>query len=272
MASAHAQVSPGDVLIGEDENNYYYMSRPDYQGSAAQKYGMEYCRNRKAVTADQRAIREMGFALDAQRFEMFENVAREQKAALEQKIVDALFDHALYKGLAWAEDALRGAESLNPWNVNKAVSLLRKKGYGNETVIAALRGIASQKNKPAMFAAYKEFVEVAKKAKVARATGLAAAKEPGNAGLLQLLGALKTVQGNPALGEVITAVDMGENLVYLGYVTGQVDKLTTVSDDKLAKLSSLSKRLKDHVGAMHLAQRRWQKATGHLSARPKCDS
>src|ERR1043166_7759750 len=78
MASAHAQVSPGDVLIGEDENNYYYMSRPDYQGSAAQKYGMEYCRNRKAVTADQRAIREMGFALDAQRFEMFENVARDQ--------------------------------------------------------------------------------------------------------------------------------------------------------------------------------------------------
>src|SRR5437870_2909576 len=96
IEDAQAQkCKPGDVLVGEDADNYYCMERAQYEGSAAQRLGLQFCRAKPAVAADHNAIRELGFATDAERFELFANVAKEQKAELQHKVFDALFDQGL---------------------------------------------------------------------------------------------------------------------------------------------------------------------------------
>src|SRR5438874_1169778 len=75
---AYAQCKPGDILVGEDADNYYCMERS--RSSTAQHYGIEFCHAKIAVGADQNAIRALGFATDAERFELYAGVASTQKA------------------------------------------------------------------------------------------------------------------------------------------------------------------------------------------------
>ncbi len=96
------------------------------------------------------------------------------------------------------------------------------------------------------------------------------AKDPDNAELHLMVGALKIMQGNPVLGLAITTAELSENLVYLGYMSGKVSELTKVSDDKLARLAALTKRLKSHVDDMSASKRAWQKSTGYTTATPVC--
>lgn len=264
--AANAQRNPGDILVGEDDDNYYYMDAAAYRGSAAQKFGVQFCRAKLATMADQTAIHELGFDLDAQRFEMFEDVAREQKTALEHKVFDALLD----QGLESADALLSSAKSLNPWNVNNAVEMLRAKGFGNAAIIAALRKIALQKDKPAMLAAYREFVDVVKGAKEGWTTRSEIAKDPENSDLRMMVGALKVMQGNPELGLAVTTAEFGESLLYLAYVSGQVGDLEQASNDKLARLARLSQRLRVDVDDTRTSKKAWQKSTGYASARPVC--
>jgi hypothetical protein len=242
------------------------MKKGEYKGSAAERCGLQFCHTREMVAADQASIHDLGFALDSERCEMFESVAREQKADLQHKIFDALLD----RGLEATERSLDSAKSLNPWNVNKAVDMFKDKGFKNEAVIGAVRRIAQQKDKPALAAAYHDFVDVAKSAKQAWDTGSEMARDPDNAELRLIVGALKVVQGNPDLGFIITTEEFSENLVYLGYISGQVSELTKVSDDKLARLAVLAKRLKNRVSVMNASKMAWQKATGYTTAVPLC--
>ena len=78
---AHAQCHPGDLLVGEDEENYYCRRRAEYQGSAAEKAGTQFCTAKRVLASDQNAIRELGVAGDVERFEMFEQVSEKQTAA-----------------------------------------------------------------------------------------------------------------------------------------------------------------------------------------------
>ncbi|OGA72354.1 MAG: hypothetical protein A3G27_07545 [Betaproteobacteria bacterium RIFCSPLOWO2_12_FULL_66_14] len=254
--------------MGEDSDNYYCRNKARYEGSDAQFAGTHFCIAKRTLAADQKAIRAMGFAIDTERFEMFGNVAREQKAELEQKLFDALLDG----GLEATGMMVNSAASLNPWNVNNAVNMLRSKGFGNQTVIAALRRVAAQKNKAAMATAYHQFVEVAKAAKEGWSTGSAIASDPRNAELRLLLGALKVMQGNPELGLVVTGAEVGESLAYLVYLNGRVGELSSMTDEKLSRLSTLGKRLKDHVDAMRTSRTAWRQAMGINSGDPTCRS
>src|SRR5437660_1780346 len=74
LEMAYAQCKPGDILVGEDADNYYCMERARYVGSMAQHYGVEFCHAKIAVGADQNAIRALGFATDAERFELYAGV------------------------------------------------------------------------------------------------------------------------------------------------------------------------------------------------------
>jgi hypothetical protein len=266
LGAAHAQCDPGDILVGEDDDNYYCRRKSEYQGSVAERAGTRFCVARRTLAADQSAIRALGFATDTERFEMFQRVSREQKAELQHKVLDVLFD----QGLEATSVAVKSAQSLNPWNVNNAVKMLKEKRFGNAKVIAALRRIALTKDKPAMAAAYREFADVAKAAKEGWSTGSGMASDANNAELRLLVGALKLMQGNPGLGTAVTAAELGESFAYLVYVSGRVDELTRSTDDKLLRLDTLSQRLKGDVEALKASRRQWRQAMGIAGGEPTC--
>jgi hypothetical protein len=265
--AAQAQCKPGDVLVGEDADNYYCLEKSKYEGSAAQQLNLQVCGGRQTVVADQEAIRQLGFATDSQRFESFENIAREQKADLKHKIFDALLDQGLEATLISVDTA----KSLNPWNVNKAIETLNSNSFGSPTIIAALRRIARLKDKPSIASAYRDFVKTVRVAKITWNTHAEIIKDPENSNLRLMVGALKIMQGSPELGLAVTTFEVSENLAYLIYLTGEVDELAQATDKKLLNLSDLSMRLKGHVASISAARQEWQKVTGFATATPVCD-
>lgn len=265
---ASAQRNPDDVLVGEDDDNYYYMTASAYRNSTAQQIGVRFCRAKLATAADQAAIRQLGFDVSTERFELFGDVARDEKAALERKVFDAFLDQAL----EGADTVFADAASLNPWNVNDAVDMLRQNGFANEMVIAALRKIARQRDKPALLAAYREFADAAKTAKESWTTSAEIAKDRDSRQARLLLGALKMIQGNAELGLAVTTAEFAESLAYLAYVSPRIDELERTTNDKLATLATLGKRLKQHVDETRSARSAWRRATGYPSARPICNS
>jgi hypothetical protein len=264
--SAGAQRNPGDILIGEDADNYYYMEAAAYRGSGAEKFGTDFCRAQLATAADQNAIRQLGFAVDAERFDMYEEVARDQRAALKKTLLDALLD----QGLQATDALLASGKSLNPWNVNNAVEMLRHNGFDYPLIVAALRRIALTKDKPAMLASYREFVESVRAAKEGWDAGSEAARDPDNSDLRLIVGALKVMLGNSSLGLAVSSAEVAESLVYLAYLSGQVSDLAQTTDDNLARLGSLAQRLKSHVDDKRKSKKAWQKATGFPTAKPVC--
>jgi len=265
---ARAQCNRGDLLVGEDADNYYCRTRGEYQGSAAEKAGTQFCAAKRVLAADQNAIRELGFAGDVERFEMFEQVSKKQKAELQRKLLDAMFDYGLEGGKLAADSA----KGLNPWNVNNAVKVLEQHNLKNQTLVTALRRVAAAKGKPAMAEAYAHWAELARVGKEGLLTGWDVASEEENRELRVLLGALKAMQGNPELAMVVTTFEFGESLAYLGYVSGQVGDLTRATDDKLARVGTLHQRLKDDVGAVQASKGQWRSAMGIKTGEPNCGS
>jgi hypothetical protein len=263
--TARGQRNPDDILIGEDANYYYYMTRDRYQGSDAQRFGSQYCRNKQAVAADQRALRGLGFGVDAERLELFAKIGRDQKQELETKLYNALFDASLDA----TDKALQSAKSLNPWNANSAIHALEGTPLHNSAVASALRWIARQKGKPELAAAYHKYKDAVKQIKEELQAEKDAAKDPDNANLRLLVGTLKIALGEEA-GLAVTTAEVSENLVYLGYASAQVNDIARASDEKFVRLADLSKRLKSHVSEMAEAKRAWQKATGYAIATPIC--
>ena len=266
FGSLSAQCNSGEVLVGEDADNYYCMQKSKYESSPAKALAEQFCRTKRLLVADQNAIRALGFATDTQRFELFADTAQEQKSDLEHKLFDTFVDQSLDASVM----AFRSAKSLNPWNVNNTINMLRAKGFESTTVISALRKIAAQKDKPAMFEAYEEFVETAKQVKEEWNTASDVTRDRQNANLRILLGALKVIQGDPQLGALVTSVEFGENLAYLYYLSGEVNDLGKVSDQKLKQLSELSGKLRSDLSAMVQSKRGWQRATGYGKGSPVC--
>jgi hypothetical protein len=254
VGAAAAGCPPGEILVAEDATNWYCREAKAYKNSEGPKLADQYCATNKKVAADQNAIRNLGFAVDVERYRMFGKVAQDQQADLKRKIMLAMFD----QGLLATGNILDGAKSLNPWNVNKAVKLLEEKGFGNEQLIASLRDVARVRGKPEIAAAYHRFEELAKSTVEGYSTGQGMAKEPETAQLQLLAGALKTMQGNYELGLVITGLEFGESIAYLSYVSGEMNSLAQETDDKLAKLVPLAARLKDHVKYLVSTREAWQ--------------
>jgi hypothetical protein len=256
----------GEILVAEDAKNWYCLEAKSYENSQGQKLATQYCSTKKIVAADQNAIRNLGFAVDAERYEAFGKVAEEQQRDLKRKAFEALFD----QGLDATGKLMDSAKSLNPWNVNKAVKLLEDKGLGNPELISALREISRVKGKPAMAEAYHHFEQLAKAAVKGYNTGQRMADDPNSAQLQLLVGALKTMQGNYELGLIVTGAEFGESMAYLSYISGQVDDLSQQTDDKLARLGPLGTRLKDHVNDLAHARKAWQDETD-IPIPPRCE-
>jgi hypothetical protein len=255
----------GEILVAEDQKNYYCLETKSYKKSQGPKIATQYCGTKKKVAADQEAIRDLGFAVDVERYEMFGKVADDQRAELKRRIFTAMFD----QGLAGTGKLLDSAKSLNPWNVNKAAQLLEEKGLGNAQLIAALRDVARVRGKPEMAEAYHHFEQLAKSAVEGYNTGRGMAQEPDTAKLQLLAGALKTMQGNYELGLVITGLEFGESIAYLSYVSGQVNDLAQETDDKLAKLAHLGERLRGDVNDLVHSRQSWQAETD-IPIPPSC--
>ena len=247
----------GEILVAEDQKNWYCLETKSYKKSLGPKLATQYCGTKIKLAADQSAIRDLGFAVDVERNEMFGKVAEQQQAELKRRIFTAMFD----QGLAGTGKLLDSAKSLNPWNINKAAQLLEEKGLGNAELIAALREVARVRGKPEMVEAYHHFAELAKTAVEGYSTGRGMAEETDTAKLQLLAGALKTMQGNYELGLVISGLEFGESIAYLSYVSGQVNDLAQETDDKLAKLAHLGQRLKSDVNDLARYRQSWQAET-----------
>jgi hypothetical protein len=50
-----------------------------------------------------------------------------------------------------------------------------------------------------------------------------------------------------------------------------VTDLTRSTDEKLERLGSLTKRLKDHVAAVQTSRAEWRRALGLRSGEPRCE-
>jgi hypothetical protein len=259
-----AQCDPGDILVGEDDDQYYCMKQSSYVGSAAEKDAKEYNRAHLRVVGLQNALKQFGFAVDNDRYALYAETAKDQIDDVKRKLVSSLIDGAI-DGSVLSADKLK---SLNPWNVNTAIHDLEKYGADFDPLVKALRKVARTAGKPEAAAAYREFAEVAKDAKEGWMSADAADRDPANQKLIFLLGALKVLQSSPEASWGVSAGEMVENLAYLGYLTNQVDALGAVTDDKLVQLGSLSKRLQTEVQAMNVIRDRWRVETGFPKARP----
>src|SRR5205085_10959204 len=96
------------------------------------------------------------------------------------------------------------------------------------------------------------------------------ANDPKSANLQLLVGVLKILNGEPAVGIAITGVNYAESMVYLGYVTGSVDELSRVSDQNLQRLKDLSEKLRDDVLRMTEARAHWRQSTRYAEQSPLC--
>ena len=253
-----------DILVGEDSERYYCMSRGKYVGSAAEADAKAYFEAKLKIGALQAAIRNLGFNVDAERFEMYAMVSDAQRKELKQKLLNLLMDSALDGSVG----IVNQGKSLNPWNVNNAILKLEAYGMDVEPFVAALRAVARTKNKPEMGRLYGVFIDGVKAAKEGWQTGAEMDKNPDSKLELVLLGTLKTIQSNPDLGAIVTAADFTENYCYLGYLSGQIDDLGHATDVKLRQLPELSKALKHRVDDMQNARSRWRQETGFSDATP----
>ncbi len=254
MRAATDGCKPNEILVAEDENNWYCKDAKAYQNTRGPRLATEYCSTKLKVDADQSAIRNLGFDIDAERFETYRQVAKDEQAELKNKVMMEMVG----QGLKVVGNLAEQARPLNPWNVNKSAKMLEDNGFGNPELIAALRKIALVRGKPAMAAAYAKFEKLAESGLEGYSTGRGMAKDPGTWKLQLLAGALKVMQGNQAAGLVITGAEFSESLAYLYYVGGQVDDLNQITDDKLANLAGLGERLKDDVDDMVSAKQAWQ--------------
>ncbi len=232
---------------------------------AAVRARADFCKAQDLIGKDRAGLQSLDLAADASQFELFEQVSKDQKEALQRKAVDALLD----QGLQAADKGVDAAKSLNPWNVNTAIDELAEKGFTDKRVIFALRRIAAAQGKPAKAAAYRAFVEVAKSAKEGWDTGRDIAAEPSTTQLRFLLGALKIAQDDPELGVAVTSAEFAESLAYLGYLSGEVRDQEQLTDQKLDELSQLVAQMKTHVAQSNNARSAWTLATGEPGA-PSC--
>jgi len=262
---------PGSVQTGEqtEETPTAIIVHPVCEWQEHKATGAEaaarFCAAKRRVDADERALQQMNFANDAQNFEMFAEVSAEQKAAFRKKVVDALLDQAL-SVTTFAADSMK---PLNPYNVNAAIKKLRGSSLGHDEIFAALRKIAATKDKPAMAAAYRDFVELVQSAKEGYDAGNEIRNDRDDAVPLVLLGALKVAQGNYEAGGVVTLLDMGESFAYLGYVGTQVGDLSQITDSKLEQLNDRIGRLKQDVRQLNAAKDVWAK-TRDTTGEPDC--
>jgi hypothetical protein len=216
-----------------------------------------YCSLQLRVTADQAAIRALGFQSNTEQFEEFAGLAKSTKEDFERKALDAVLSNSLDTGIDFAKGKVDAAKSLNPWNVNTRIKELKAKGLDFEPIFKAMRKIAAMRGKPEAAPSVKEFLDDIKYAKESADTASDIEKDQANKNLRLLLGALKMAQGDPALGLAVTGAEFGESLAYGYFLNNGIEALAQMNDAQLKRLSVLSQRIKDDVRKLNEAKSDW---------------
>ena len=265
--SPAAQECTSEQSTLDDDKAQYIKNNSRVRGEIARSVGStetnhhpdkavlesEYCSAQRRVAADQAAIQALGFQSDARQFAEWEGLGEQKRAEFENIALGALFDNSLNA----AQDKIDAAKSLNPYNVNTTIKNLRAAGINSEALFDSLRKIAALKGKPQVAPYIHTFLEGIKAEKEAADAQRDVARDPANAKLRVLLGALKVAQGNPELGLVVTGAEFGLNLGYAYYLDKKIDQLTALTDDQLRRLNSLSTRLKRDVARQNQAKSEW---------------
>lgn len=269
---AHSSCPPGTVQVGEEreETPTQIIIHPVCQQLPVAPVvdpalARSICSAKRRIAADQQAIRLMNFDADTESFEKFEWIAREQKAELTNKLLSAALD----QGIDAASKLPKKLMTLNMNNVHKEIKKLESIGLNkNQRVIDAMYEIAQSIDERKKIKAYNRLLKEVKTAKEIYSTGTGIAKDPDNAGLRFLLGALQIAQRNPVLGLWVTAADVSENFAYFVYLTGQVGDLSKLTDDKMKALNERIVQMKKDMTAFKTAKQKWQ-ASG-MTGEPDC--
>lgn len=224
-----------------------------------------FCSAQMRVQADQEAIRALDFEAEITSFEMFEQVSQQQKAELINTLLSATLD----QGLEASKMLPKKLMSLNIGNVHSEIKRLEVIGLNkNQHVINALYEIAQSIDERKKIKAYYRFLEQVQTAKKVYSAGAGVVKDSDNAGLRFLLGALQIAQQNKVLDLWVTAAEVGENFAYYLYLSGQVDDLTTLTEQKMKRLHELTTRMKNDMAVFKAAKRKLQAAG--MSGEPDC--
>lgn len=224
-----------------------------------------FCSAKARVKADQEAIRALDFKAEIASFEMFEQVSQQQKAEL----INTLLSAALDQGLEASKKLPKKLMSLNIANVHSEIKRLEAIGLNkNQHVVNALYEIAQSLDERKKIKAYYRFLEQVQTAKKVYSAGAGVVKDPDNAGLRFLLGALQIAQQNKVLDLWVTAAEAGESFAYYLYLSGQVDDLTTLTEQKMKQLHELTTRMKSDMAVFKAAKRKLQSAG--MSGEPHC--
>jgi hypothetical protein len=78
------------------------------------------------------------------------------------------------------------------------------------------------------------------------------------------------MEGDPALGLVVTGTEFIENMAYLLYLSSGVSDLAKETDSHLVQLDTRTKRLVSDVARMNNAKARWRTSTGFGGATSTC--
>lgn len=223
-------------------------SKPSLESKLAQSI----CSNELKIAAYQKAIQQMNFKVDTASFEEFEAISKEQKEELQGKLLSAFIDQGLE-----APKIL-----LKPGNIsNRQVKKLKSMfNINNEYLIDAINELARAKNRRMMSKAYDDVVDRINIMRESYSTAQDIKKNPDDATLRFLLGALRIAQGNSMLGEIVTAADVSENLAYLAYLTGQIDELSKLTDDKTRRLNQTIVKMKQAMSDLKTAKEKWQQS------------
>jgi len=224
-----------------------------------------FCSAKMRVKADQEAIRALDFKAEIASFEMFEQVSQQQKTEL----INTLLSAALDQGLEASKKLPRKLMSLNITNVHSEIKRLEVIGLNkNQDVVNALYELAQSIDERKKIKAYYRFLGQVQTAKKVYSAGAGVVKDPDNAGLRFLLGTLQIAQQNKVLDLWVTAAEVGENFAYYLYLSGQVDDLTTLTEQKMKRLHELTTRMKKDMAAFKEAKRKLQAAG--VSGEPDC--
>ena len=222
-------------------------------------------------------IKRIGFDKRADDFKAWDDLAEKSKNEFHQKTLDLVMDQVkqgaedqamkgLQKGLGKALDskAVARLKSLNPFNDDKLINELRKKGFSNKTLEDAIKGIANTKGKPKMLAdakdavshldEYKDGWDKLKEAKEAVAKFATGNKLEASKATLELF------VNDPTLKLLISDVEFASASLYNNAVqnvaANEVERLTDMNEDGLLTLKRLQCSMEKAVKTKNAAQRK----------------
>jgi hypothetical protein len=193
------------------------------------------------IEKDKNAIRALHVNAIADGIEEWQTLSEKARADLMSQAFDMI--------LVNAQVAMKAGGSLNPPSANKAISKLKSVGIDIDKLNAAIRKLAATPGKPPRAEDINAVLEGMSRGKdlasMAKAEGDTASR----------LEALSTVLGwyqtSPALAYLATDLSFTTASIYNNLTMresrSQIDQLTTLSEEDLRSLKTLSKLLQDDV-------------------------